>query len=578
MADEQTPQSDLIDDAIRQAERQLEAKLDALRMSALGDGGTRGRADEEPAILAPTNPTSRSTRTRRDPGGGVTWRETGGNDVTFAPLEASVDPYGDGDLYLPEPEESFDELPHELQPHEEPAAQAHPAHEALSTSVTDLTTVWEAVDDAPASDEPSRESRPSEREARPSTHRSSRRPREEAEASPAGSERPGPERAAAWSEGSASSSDAGRPLDVASVPGPDELEFWAHTRTALRTLHQIADSIPEDVTEQVTGQVQRILEERVAPTDATLRQVQEQLQQQLPRLQERLEQAIAQAATGPTNGVRQIRDELPAQLDRSARELRTAIREELESSGASVHGAVQRDVAQLEQSIASNVTRMTQGTTEAVGRVERDVDLLGESVVRFERGVSGDFDRIETQLRAAIERVEQGVRAEIAEPAEAVRRLEEDLPSRLGGVEAAVLQQLQATQRELSTVMTSLVDANRASLDRIAAVASTIDEDRLRRGDEAELIVDTVTTGWEGLANAMKALFAQQEQNSKRISGIEERLAQIRNLEETVAATLGEFRDHVRDLKPAPVVVTVAHAEAEVQNTSRSGWLPTNRS
>ena len=34
-----------------------------------------------------------------------------------------------------------------------------------------------------------------------------------------------------------------------------------------------------------------------------------------------------------------------------------------------------------------------QGTGEVVARVERDVDLLGESLVRFERGVHGEFDR-----------------------------------------------------------------------------------------------------------------------------------------------------------------------------------------
>src|SRR4051812_38607309 len=59
MADEQTPQSDLIDDAIRQAERQLEEKLEALRMSALGDSAAPATApamdEAEAAVLRPTS-------------------------------------------------------------------------------------------------------------------------------------------------------------------------------------------------------------------------------------------------------------------------------------------------------------------------------------------------------------------------------------------------------------------------------------------------------------------------------------------------------------------------------------------
>jgi hypothetical protein len=170
------------------------------------------------------------------------------------------------------------------------------------------------------------------------------------------------------------------------------------------------------------------------------------------------------------------------------------------------------------------------------------------------------------------------MRDEMLETAETTRKLDEELPARFARVERTVLEQVQTTQRELATVLMGIVEANRATLDRIAALASTVDEERARRTEDVELVVDTVTTGWEGLAGAVKALFTQGEETSRRIAGIEQRLSQIRDLEGGVEGTMTELREFIRDLQPAPVVVTVAHPEAEVTNTSRSGWLPEGRS
>ena len=50
------------------------------------------------------------------------------------------------------------------------------------------------------------------------------------------------------------------------------------------------------------------------------------------------------------------------------------MREDLDQTASAVHGAVQKDVAQLEQSIATNVTRMAHGTLDAVSRAERNIN------------------------------------------------------------------------------------------------------------------------------------------------------------------------------------------------------------
>jgi len=564
MADEQTPQSDLIDDAIRAAERQLEAKLEALRMSALGEPTPPAEApSDDVAVLRPTGGASRASepatpapaRTSEPDTAWsdvpdevpVAWQESGNDDLTFTPSGADATIHG-SELYVPEVEHPLEESPGQTDdaPTDTPLGQ-------LSATVTDLTPVWDDEDEVPI---------------QPTRPRAARTPDPVREP-----DRPDPVHSS-WTEPEQRSRrEPSTTSRVTSLPSEDEMQFWAHTRTALRNLQQVTDGLSTQLTGSISTEVSRIVHEEFQGTDQAVRTVQQQLQQGLPRVAEQIEQSIDHALTGQSNALRQVRDEIPAQIDRGVREQHAALKSELDRANASVHDAVQHDIGQLEQSVAANVTRMAQGTNEAIGRVERDVDVLGETVVRFERGVHGEFDRVEAQLRAAIERVETNLREELVEPTETVKKLDEELPARFGRVERNLMDQLQLTQREVTTVMSSLVDANRASLDRIAALGSTLDEDRARRAEDVDVIVDTVTTGWEGLAGAMKVLFEQAEENSRRLAGIEQRLTQIRDLEGAVEGTLDKFTRHMKDLKPSPIVVTVSHDDAEVRNTSRGGWV-----
>jgi hypothetical protein len=141
-----------------------------------------------------------------------------------------------------------------------------------------------------------------------------------------------------------------------------------------------------------------------------------------------------------------------------------------------------------------------------------------------------------------------------------------------------MVDQFQTSQRELAGVLSSLIDAHRATADRLTALTSRFDGDTTQRTEDVELIVDTVTTGWEGLAAAVKALYEQGADNARRIAGIEQRLGQIRDLEGAIEKTMFRFDEHVKNLQPAPVVVTVSHADAEVHNTTRPGWVPNSSS
>lgn len=567
MADEQTPNSDLIEDALRQAERQLEERLEALRMSALGEPSAPADApDPGVAVLRPTGGSTPSasdvfgTSTpevvdeERDELGSLdsVWSESSGtDDLRFEPTGATPLASSEADIVPNLDDEDF-VSPRPLEPSN------------ATEIVNELATSWGDFDDESEGEiEPPRSSTSIPATAEPGFPVREREvtlePRPEpvhASWTPSGRERAGIAPAA--------------PAPV--VPTEDEMQFWAHTRTALRSLQQVTDSIPSQITQSVTEDMERIVHDEVATAAASIRLLQQSIQQGLPKVVDRVEGAIEQAVSAPNSALRQLRDELPSNIDRGARELRVALREDLERSASTTHGALQRDVTQLEQSIAANVTRMAQSIGDNVTSVERDVEQLGESIVRFERGMHGEFDRVESQLRATIERVESTLRDELVEPTETVRKLDEELPARFGRIERTFTEQVQTTQRDLSGVLSTLVDVNRAALDRIAAMASTQDEERVRRSEDTELIVDTVTTGWEALAGAVKALYTQNEQLDRRIDQMEQRLAKLRDVEQAVDSTLRRFDEHVADLAPAPVVVTVSHPEASVQNTSKGGW------
>jgi hypothetical protein len=598
MADEQTPQSDLIDDAIRQAERQLEEKLQALRMSALGEPAPQAHAevaghepDQDAAVLRPSRGSAsrtgedrgrrqRSAPTREPeasatPEQPVAWQEMGGDDVSFAPLgDARTSPAGT-DLYVPDQEQPLQD---ELDESSDSGDDARPAdyaddhwkgddpdstslRESLSSSVTDLSPVWDDEDEPSIAHSPTPTTRPRRQSGATS------RPAQSPPAPPAP---PAP-----------------------SVPSEDELQFWAHTRTALRNLQQVTDGMSTQVASDVGAEVSRLLDEELSTTQQALHTLQEQLQhttaEGFPQLVDRVQHTIEQAVASPSNAIQQVRQEIPEQLDRVVSETHDHIREELDRSSTGLHGAVQHDISQLEQSIATNVTRMSQGTHEAVGRVEHDVNALGERVVRFERGMHEGLDSFETRLRTEIERIEENLREQLVEPTETVRKLDAEMPSRFGRVERALVEHVQASQRDTTTALSTLVDADREVLDRLAtlvdadretrdrldSITSAIDEDRARRSEDLEVIIDTVTRGWEGLAGAMTALFEQAEESSRRMAAIEQRLGQaLQDIEGAASRTHEEFIRQMRDLKPSPIVVTVSHEDAEVRNTTQGGWVP----
>ncbi len=561
MADEQTPQSELIDDAIRQAERQLEEKLHALRMSALGETtSATTSAHDDVAILHPTGGESEAAQTPESAPEPVPaqWHETESEDLTFVPV-GDVPSASVSDLFVPEsttmePAEALDEHPtqEDRDDTDEPSTIAETAdalRESLSATVTDLTPVWE--DDEPSA---------TMHEAPlPTTRRAS--------STPPAVDTP----SARWSDASRTSRDES-PQRVTALPSEDELQFWAHTRTALRNLQQVVDDAPTHVVGGVSTEVARLLHEELGGTEQALRSLQASTEQALPQLAEQVQASIEHAVETPTNAVRQLREELPLQVDRVTREVQESLYEALDRTTSTTHGAIQQDLAQLEQTISSSVARSAQGTTDAVARVGDDVDVLGETVVRFERGVHANFDRFESQIRAAVERVEQNLRDELVAPTETVRKLDDEMPARFDRIERSLADQLQHGQRDVSQVLTSLVDADRAALDRLASITSTLDEERARRTEDLDVVVDTVTTGWQALAGAVKALYEQADENSRRLAAIEQRLSQIRDVEGALERTLTEFQRHMRDLKPSPVVVTVSHDEAEVRNETRAGW------
>lgn len=627
MADEQPPHSDLIDDAIRQAERQLEEKLEALRLSALGDSASPAAPSDDAAHLVPTGSSSsdeeRSAAARAhesayeavadaapepetafEPAAAV-WQELPGDDLSFAPAAHEPSPTDealDEALATVEATTAFDPSQLGERP-AEPAWDDEPSEhvEAYAPEAIDDATADPQWEPAPT---PAAEYEPPVEQIDPSSLRATTSwvPDAAPEREPDDSawDRPEPVHSTwtsnapsgAWQQAHEQVDRA--PSAMLSIPTEDELEFWAHTRSALRNLQVSTDLVPSALMKDLGIELGQLMRDELVPLETVLDRMQSQIDRSLPQIAQQVEVSIDSARAAATSArsadaaMVDLAEQLPRQLAREASAAHDSMRSDVDgmvaaaqaqlqghvdSSASMLHAAIQQDVARIEESVATNVTRMAVGTTDAVARLEANVDRVGDGVARVERGIGTSVERLEHQLRGSIEQAQHALRDQIDAPAKSIARLEEDLPAAIERIEQAVSEKLAASQTELSSMLTGLVDSNRASLDRVAAVASTLDEERTRRAEDVATIVDTVTTGWEGLAGAIKALYEQHADTSRRIEAIEGRLGQLRDLEGAVQNTMTQLRDVVGGLTPAPVVVTVAHPDAEVANTARGGWV-----
>jgi hypothetical protein len=350
----------------------------------------------------------------------------------------------------------------------------------------------------------------------------------------------------------------------------DELEGPA------AAIRQLQDDVPAQIDRLERNMRGVMSEELPARLDALDRDLHGALREELPAQLDRLERNV--------QGV--LRDELPQHLDRLDRNMNSAMREDLPQhldriermvSGAlheqlpqrlerlerSVTGQMQEDAERFEQSVAGNVTRLAQG--------------LEGRVVDSEQQLRAQFERVESTMRGELDRVQRGLHQDIAGHTELTRQLQEQLPGQLGHVEHTVREQAREISGEIRTDLASLMGEmatlNRATLDRLAAVSGDLDRDRLQRVEDLELLVDSMTTGWKGIYGAVTQVFDRAGEIDGRIGSLErtleQSLAQVRQQLET---NLGAMQQHLKELQPAPVVVTVNHPDAQVAQTSRPGY------
>ncbi len=591
MNDEQPQGSDLIDDAIRQAEQQLEAKLEALRMSAM--------ASENQAPQS-----------------------------------------GTGDVL-------------------EPTASAVPAAPQASN--------WEdAVLRRTDSD---------------ATEPKSSYVAEQEDSGFDSSFEPSP---SGWSPTRSSAYESPYRSHVVQVPSEDEQEFWSQTRTSLRQLQQTTDTMASSVSANITDSIERIVREELGGPSASLRQ----LHHQLPVITDRLERAVAEEIEAPTALLQQLHEEMPTQLDRLERNIKSNL---------------QRDIAHIEQSVADNVSRLTEGISSMVdnagqeygagmAETQRIVTANSETVQhQLSTGLSNVSQQVETeanqtrqilgtatdqiqgrlissteqiqanidaeanhtrqivststeQVQAAIEnagnrvessvilsserlsstfsetleqfdretrmafdRLTETVQSEVARPEAKLRMLQDELPQRFGKLErviedhdpASAIEHLQHGITDLRklqrTVADSLGDTLRTqieevskiqgqTLEQVTSITMGLERDRIQRVEDLEQMIDAISNGWQSAYVAMNKLLKRVETFDSRMARVEKRMDAIATLERTVDEALTGVREQlgshltqmgrsIADLQPAPVVVTVNHPEAQVSNTTRGGML-----
>lgn len=567
MSDEQMQHHDL-EDAIRRAESQLEEQIERLRTSALTDvvaqhaPAAEVRVDDDVAVMRPTGVVqSAAADDGWDIDSSAVWGEPAAAADVIEWDDAPVSGESDaGGVVFDEPVSV---------PDDEWNVTAGPVDATETWGAPVPTTGGFVFEEAPT--------RPSRRES--------------------------------WEQ-------------VTSGPSDEQLQFWAQTRTALRLLQQTTDDIAPSISSSVSDRVEQLVRDEMSAPNATLRQ----LQQQLPVQADRIEQMVRDEMEAPLAALRQIHEELPLQLDRLERGVTTfvdrgmtqvaddvrteldRVGERLETSSTEVERKVHEDITHVEQTVATNVTRMTQGLATQVGRVERSM--------------TESFERIEQQLDHELKRVEAGLRQDAEAPYEVVRQLGDELPSRLTRLERSIqehsstelvervgsdVSQLAAQQRELGSfvreelaptrrdvqqlveldidrALSGLAKSQDTTLDRIGGVTGAIERERVQRAEDLELVVDAMSSGWKAVFGAVEQMLERVDTVDQRMASLETRISEIGRLEVTVEEALSTMKTrldhsmesmelHLRELQPAPVIVTVNHPNAEVAQQTRGGHI-----
>lgn len=669
MADEQTQHPDTVDDAFRQAERQLEAKLEALRQTALGQAAGLNETGGSNAGW--------STAVSDE----VSWETEDDSSPSWEPASNGGEPAWD-------------------EPHIEPVA----AREA--------ETVEAEWDDAVMRPTGSSLGLPGFADV--ATEPLTPEPAAQVSSQDEGEEfEPDEDPYPVYDAGS-----PGVPVSAAPTrprmyqPVSEQFGFGseddqlAALRTSLRLLQQGTDEIRHTLAPQVTGsvvdQVEGILRDELSAPAAGIRQI----QAQMPAMEDRITRAVGEELAGPVAAINQLNEELPVEVQRIQRQLSSSVEDGLQPMQADVSfvrdrvGSIDDAIDNLRSALgdldAAMGEELTRTGKQVESRVAQAQASLREDIDRTERAVTervdglagdmqADFARFGAGMRDGMTRLEATLRDEIAIPAAAVRQLHDELPAQLQRLERVVrdtnaapqVEQLldtTAAQREqvldaidraanrtlgavteqsesvtsevgklvdvvvregersaaaldrhaaafeqvsqesvarqermireelgdtarnvrsiveldLGGLFADLILAGRATLDKLSSVDGELGRDRVQRAEDLELTIDALTAGFSGMQEAFIRVLDTVGTIDQRIGAIEKSVATFDNLIEHFDATvekiggkldadLGAMRAHLAELQPAPVVVTVAHPEANVQQSTRSGFLASGK-
>lgn len=129
---------------------------------------------------------------------------------------------------------------------------------------------------------------------------------------------------------------------------------------------------------------------------------------------------------------------------------------------------------------------------------------------------------------------------------------------------------------EIPSTLGELAQSSRETLDRLLSVTNDFERDRLQRVEDLELLVDAMTSGWQGIYSAITTMFERVQDFDSRMSSVEQQVTALNSLDGTVTAALDNVQNrmdaaistmhqHLQELQPTPVVVSVSHPDVRVE-------------
>jgi hypothetical protein len=357
---------------------------------------------------------------------------------------------------------------------------------------------------------------------------------------------------------------------------------------------RVERSFERSLTEDMT-KVTRTVEEKTAAVQAMVASQFEHIELAMRGELGKLEQFVRSEFEGPSQQLTQLQESLPGQfqrVDRSVKDSAEQSKEGLDRLGTALTEQ-QRQLAELTENVQMHREHLVQ-QIDTLSQTQREhltkfATETSDQLSAMTKTGAEQHETLSVSMRDQLQRQTEQLSQESAVVREDLRQHQLQMAQKVTDTFSGEIASTKQNVRDLidldmGNALGDIAMASRLVLDKLGSMSGELDQDRLQRAEDLELIVDSLASASQGVYGAVNRLFDRVSEFNERMDTVEHRLGSISALERTVEkgltsvfqqleGNLTSMQHHLNELQPAPVVVTVNHPEASVAQETRAGYM-----